>query len=63
MSENVTLLPNIEEDKLIAQIEQFKRQKPKLAEFAILLAEARFASYSAHVKAGFTPEQAMLLCR
>jgi hypothetical protein len=52
-----------EADKLKASLESLRRVLPLQAELAGEIAKARFASYKAHLEAGFTPEQALALCR
>ena len=48
-------------EKLDELLEKHKAQLPILEKMAELVAQARFANYSALVKSGFTPEQAMFL--
>jgi len=63
MSGNVTELPNIEQDKSIALLENLRRNMDTLIETNKLIATIRYASFKAHVDAGFTPDQALQLCR
>jgi hypothetical protein len=60
---NVTAVPNIEQDKLRASVESVKRNIDILIEQQQLVAKVRFASFKAHIEAGFSPEQALQLCR
>lgn len=60
---NVTEVPNVERDKLIAAVEQLKRTMPVMLEYSALNAKLKFAQYTDYVNAGFTPQQALELCR
>jgi hypothetical protein len=63
MSDNITEIPNIERNNSVAQLEQFKRNLPALLELAEYIAKVRYANYTQLIKAGFTPEQALVLCK
>ena len=56
----ITQLPDIERDKLTAEVNRFRRIALLLIENEEIMVMIR--SYQAHVKAGFTPEQALELC-
>lgn len=58
-----TLLPNAERDKARAALEQLKRNLPFLLEHAAIMAGIRRAAFLAYVAEGFTPEQALELCK
>lgn len=60
---HVTEVPNVERDKLLAAVEQLKRTMPVMLEYSALNAQLKFAQYTDFVKAGFTPQQALELCR
>lgn len=59
----VTEIPNTERDKLVAQVEQLKRTMPIMLEYAALNAQLKRAQYLAFVQQGFTPSQALELCK
>lgn len=40
-----------------------RRNLQEMLEFQTVIAEVRWHSYNEHIKAGFTPEQALLLCQ
>lgn len=46
-----------------AAFEEAKRDLPKYMERALFIAETRKISYDAHIEQGFTPEQALYLCK
>ena len=52
-----------DKDKMRAAVEEMKRSLPTWIEHAELTAKIRRASYEAHIAQGFTPEQALELCR
>jgi len=54
---------NTNPDHLLAAVEQLRRLLPLHIEMAQQVAATRYASYRAHVDAGFTEEQALELCR
>lgn len=56
-------IPKTEDTKLRAEIEQLRRILPLMAEHVGLVATLRINSYRAHIAAGFTPEQALQLCK
>ena len=60
---SITSLPNVELDKLRAQVEQLKRQLPVLMEYHQLSAKLCRTRYDALVAEGFNPQQALELCR
>lgn len=63
MSDNITPLPQIEHDKLVAAVEQLRRNLPHLVEYHKLDAKMKKAKYDALVAEGFHPVQALELCR
>lgn len=50
-------------DQLKADLEKLKRQMPELIEYAAIRAGLMKASFDGLVGAGFTPEQALELCK
>lgn len=46
-----------------AGIEQLKRNEPDLVEMIGIVAGLKFQAFSRYVSAGFTPEQALELCK
>lgn len=58
----VAVLPNIEHDKILAALEQTKRNADFLIEHYKVMAKIRRASFMAYVSAGFTEAQALELC-
>lgn len=60
---DITQVPNIERDNLIAAIEQMKRNLPILIEHQQILATLAYEKFVALVKAGFTEMQALELCK
>lgn len=49
-------------DKNAATLEEMRRKMPMLLDSIELMVQLRRASYEAHVRAGFTPEEALQLC-
>jgi hypothetical protein len=60
---NVTEVPNVERDKLLASIEQLKRTLPAMLEYQELAAQLTRAKYLGLIKAGFNEQQALELSR
>lgn len=52
-----------DKDEMRAALEQMKRSLPVYKEHAGILAKIRKASYDAHIAEGFTPAQALELCK
>jgi len=50
-------------DEMKAAVEQLKRSLPMMVEHARIVAQMRWASFQAHLDQGFTPEQALELCK
>ena len=46
-----------------AGIEQIKRNQPDLIEIIGIVAGLKFQAFTRYVEAGFTPEQALELCK
>lgn len=63
MSSKVHELPNKEQDKLLADMEKSKRAVDALIGFTGHIAKLKRAQYLAYVSEGFTPEQALELCK
>ncbi len=59
----IAALPQVEQDKLAASIAMLRRNMTMIIEHQALLAQIRKASYDLHVKQGFTPAQALELCK
>ncbi len=51
------------QSEIAASIEKARRELDNLIEMARMVATIRYESYRAHIDAGFTPEQALLLCQ
>lgn len=52
-----------EPNELEANIAKARRDLAAIIDMAKLVADIRYESYRAHIDAGFTPEQALLLCQ
>ena len=63
MKDKPTVVPFTPPDEMRGMLENLKRTLPIWKEQAAVLAEIRKASYDAHIAQGFTPEQAIDLCR
>ena len=63
MADNITELPNVERDKLIATTENLKRNLQALIEQCDYVAKLRHAQFAAYTKAGFTEAQALQLVK
>ncbi len=50
-------------DELRKSIEEVRRSLPLMAELAHEVAKARYASFQAHMDAGFSREEALDLCK
>jgi hypothetical protein len=60
--DNLHLL-STNQDALLASVEQLRRMLPLMTEMAPQIARTRYASYKAHIEAGFDEDQALELCR
>ena len=58
----ITAIPAIEQDKMQANLEQFRRNLKAIIEFNGMQARVRRASFLALIEQGFTPDQALQLC-
>ena len=63
MDKKVKLVNFVKGTELDALFEQAKREMPQYLERAKLIAKVRKANYDASITAGFTPEQALFLCK
>lgn len=52
-----------DKDKMTGAIENLKRELPNMIEMGKVMAEIRKANYDACIEQGFTPEQALELCK
>ena len=50
-------------DDMVAALEKVKRELPVMIQMASITAQIRKAHFDAHVKIGFTEEQALELCK
>lgn len=62
MKDNITLLTG-PIDKQRAQLEELKRNIPIQIETLKIIAQLTRARYEALIESGFTPEQALFLCK
>lgn len=60
---NVTALPQVDADDLRANVEKMKRNFETMAEAQGVLMKLRKAAYDAAIDEGFTPDQALDLCK
>lgn len=51
------------QDEMQANIDRARRNLDAMIDMARLVATLRYESYRAHIDAGFTPEQALDLCK
>lgn len=63
MSDVPTAVPNVEADKIRAEIERMRRTLPYMLEFYVLDAKCRRARYDALIAEGFDPQQALELTK
>ena len=63
MNEKISLFNPATKGVLQASLDEMRRNLPIMMEYQALLAEMRKASFDAHVDHGFTPEQALELCK
>lgn len=63
MKDKITLLETGKKNELFAAIEELKRNLPEITKQVLIIAEIRKANYDAHIEKGFTPEQALELCK
>lgn len=54
---------SFEPNKLAAAIEEYKRNMNYLIEFYEITAKLKYKQYESYVASGFTPEQALELCK
>lgn len=62
MSNNIIDIP-LSKDELKGALEVLKRGMSDQIEGINLMAKLRKAKYDAHIKEGFTPEQALEICK
>lgn len=63
MDDKIRILDLGDKNEMRAALEQLKRSLPVWKEQAAVIAEIRKASYDAHIEQGFTPDQALELCK
>lgn len=61
--DKITLATFGDRDQLKADLEKMKRQVPELMEYFAVRAKLTKAHFDGLVEAGFTPEQALELCK
>lgn len=62
MKDKLTVIGG-DKNEMRAALEQMKRSLPIYREHAVTLAKIRKASFDAHIAEGFTPAQALELCK
>ena len=60
---DITQVPNIERDNLIAAISQMTRNMPQMIEYERLQAKLKRERYLALIENGFDQNQALELCK
>ena len=50
-------------DPMLGALESMKRNMPAFLEMSAVVAEIHKRSYDEHIKAGFTAQQALVLCQ
>ncbi|QXN72738.1 hypothetical protein RCZAHN_129 [Rhodobacter phage RcZahn] len=64
MSENKDLVKvPTAQDKLRGEVEAIRRLLPVLSEAAVEIAQMRKRMYDEYIRVGFTPDQALQLCK
>ena len=63
MTDKIQIVDFDNKSKMGAAIEGLRRELPEIIRNIEIIAEIRKASYDAHIKKGFTPEQALDLCK
>jgi hypothetical protein len=63
MNFKVTTFPDGDKNEKLAELEKLKRDLPLFLEYCAISAQIKRASYEAHIKQGFTPDQALELCK
>ena len=62
-NDKIKLLETGGKNESLSAIRALKRDLPTIMEQVYVVAEIRRASYNAHIAQGFTPEQALELCK
>lgn len=63
VKDKISVINFEDKDEMKAGLEQMKRSLPTWVEYMDVIAKIRKASYDAHIKQGFTPGQALELCK
>ena len=63
MTDNITVMPNTEWNKIAAELAEFKRIMPLVNEHQMLIAKLRMSAYRSYIGEGFTEIQALELCK
>ena len=61
--DKITLLDTGGKNETAAAFEKLKRELPVIVENMVVVAKLKKAAYDAYIEYGFTPEQALELCK
>ena len=60
---DIVKLPQLEKDQQIGDLESLKRVLVLMGDYIVDIAQYRRKAYQAYITEGFTPEQALELCK